>query len=111
MAVSLKVNGAMHRVLAEPDTPRLYVLRDDLELNDAKFGCGLAQCGACTVLVGGKPVRSCVSEVGAVARSPLWRASARRRSRILCSKRLWTESRAMRLLYQRHDHVGEGAAR
>jgi nicotinate dehydrogenase subunit A len=66
MAVSLKVNGAVHRVPAEPDTPLLYVLRNDLELNGAKFGCGMAQCGACTVLVDGKAVRSCITEVGSI---------------------------------------------
>ena len=69
MAVSLKVNGAMRTVPAEPDTPLLYVLRNDLELNGAKFGCGLAQCGACTVLVDGQPVRSCVTEVGSLGSS------------------------------------------
>ncbi len=69
MAISLKVNGAVHSVPAEPDTPLLYVLRNDLELNGAKFGCGLAQCGACTVLVDGKSVRSCVTEVGSVGPS------------------------------------------
>src|SRR5438128_7370762 len=63
MAVSLKVNGATRSVPAEPDTPLLYVLRNDLELNAAKFGCGMAQCGACTVLVEGKAVRSCVTPV------------------------------------------------
>jgi nicotinate dehydrogenase subunit A len=67
MAVSLKVNGRVHTVPAEPDTPLLYVLRNDLELNGAKFGCGLAQCGACTVLVNGRPARSCVTEIGALA--------------------------------------------
>jgi nicotinate dehydrogenase subunit A len=51
MAISLKVNGSTRSVETEPDTPLLYVLRNDLELNGAKFGCGLAQCGACTVLV------------------------------------------------------------
>ena len=50
----------------EPDTPLLYVLRNDFALNGAKFGCGLAQCGACTVLVDGKPVRSCITAAGSV---------------------------------------------
>ncbi|MGH7301474.1 MAG: (2Fe-2S)-binding protein [Candidatus Rokuibacteriota bacterium] len=58
--MTLRVNGKPRSVTAEPDTPLLYVLRNDLELNGAKFGCGLAQCGACTVLIDGKPQRSCV---------------------------------------------------
>src|SRR6516225_4807699 len=58
---TLKVNGREHQVDAEPDTPLLYVLRDDLKLNAAKFGCGLGQCGACTVIVDGKAVLSCVT--------------------------------------------------
>src|ERR1700731_91519 len=57
--MTLKVNGRDHQVDAEPDTPLLYVLRDDLKLNGAKFGCGLGQCGACTVIVDGEAVRSC----------------------------------------------------
>src|ERR1700704_6517897 len=71
MAVSLKVNGAMRSVPAEPDTPLLYVLRNDLGLNGAKFGCGLAQCGACTVLVDGKPVRSCVTPIDTLGQSEI----------------------------------------
>ena len=66
MTISLNVNGAVQTVPADPDTPLLYVLRNDLGLSGAKFGCGLAQCGACTVLVDGKVVRSCVTPVGAV---------------------------------------------
>lgn len=59
--MTLKVNGRDYRIDADPDTPLLYVLRDDLELNAAKFGCGLGQCGACTVIVDGKAVLSCVT--------------------------------------------------
>jgi nicotinate dehydrogenase subunit A len=61
MAISLKVNGVVHSVAAAPDTPLLYVLRNDLRLNGPKFGCGLGQCGACTVLLDGDPTRSCVT--------------------------------------------------
>jgi nicotinate dehydrogenase subunit A len=59
--MTLKVNGHEHQVDADPDTPLLYVLRDDLKLNAAKFGCGLGQCGACTVIVDGRAVQSCVT--------------------------------------------------
>jgi nicotinate dehydrogenase subunit A len=69
MAINIKVNGAMRSVPAEPDTPLLYVLRNDLGLNAAKFGCGIAQCGACTVLVDGKPVRSCATPIDTLGRS------------------------------------------
>ena len=65
---ALHVNGRTRTLSVEPDTPLLYVLRNDLALDGPKFGCGLAQCGACTALVDGKPVRSCVTPVSAVAR-------------------------------------------
>lgn len=61
--VSLTVNGERREIDAEPDTPLLYVLRDNLGLNAAKFGCGLGQCGACTVLVDDKAVMSCIVPV------------------------------------------------
>jgi len=63
---TLRVNGERKTLSVDADTPLLYVLRNDVGLNGPKFGCGLAQCGACTVLVGGKPVRSCVTPMSAV---------------------------------------------
>ena len=71
MAINLKVNGVPRSVTAEPDTPLLYVLRNDLELNGAKSGCGLSQCGACTVLVDGRAVRSCVTPISALEMSEI----------------------------------------
>jgi nicotinate dehydrogenase subunit A len=65
--LTLTVNGSTRAVEVERDTPLLYVLRNDLELNGAKFGCGLAQCGACTVVVDGQATRSCVTPVEVVA--------------------------------------------
>jgi aerobic-type carbon monoxide dehydrogenase small subunit (CoxS/CutS family) len=61
--ITLKVNGQSHAVDADPATPLLYVLRDHLQLNGAKYGCGLGQCGACTVLVDGEPVFSCITPI------------------------------------------------
>jgi nicotinate dehydrogenase subunit A len=61
--ITLTVNGRDHQINVEPDTPLLYVLRDDLKLNAAKFGCGLGQCGSCTVIVEGKAVLSCATPV------------------------------------------------
>jgi nicotinate dehydrogenase subunit A len=69
-SVSLTVNGAQHHVSAEPDTPLLYILRNDLKLNGAKFGCGLGQCGSCMVLIDGHNVMSCDT--------PLWAAKGKK---------------------------------
>ncbi len=65
--ISLRVNGQRHDVQVEPDTPLLFVLNDELELRGPRFGCGLAQCGACTVMFDDQVVRSCVMPVSAAA--------------------------------------------
>jgi nicotinate dehydrogenase subunit A len=69
--VKLTVNGQAHEIDADPSTPLLYILRDDLGLNGAKFGCGLGQCGACTVQLAGKAVFSCVTPISAIGSRPV----------------------------------------
>jgi nicotinate dehydrogenase subunit A len=65
--IALNVNGSTHQTDADPETPLLYVLRDDLKLNGAKFGCGLGQCGACTVMVDSEAVFSCITPISTLA--------------------------------------------
>ena len=67
MSITLKVDGRTHTVDIDPETPLLYVLSDDLALNGPKFGCGLGQCGCCTVIAKGQAIRSCVTPVGSMA--------------------------------------------
>ena len=69
--ISLRVNGAVHAVDVDPQTPLLYVLSDELRLRGPKFGCGLGQCGACTVLMDGRAVRSCVLPLSGVNRAEI----------------------------------------
>jgi aerobic-type carbon monoxide dehydrogenase small subunit (CoxS/CutS family) len=66
MSVKLQVNGAAHELQVDPSTPLLYVLRNDLDLHGPRFGCGLGQCGACTVIADGRAIRSCITPVSAV---------------------------------------------
>ena len=83
--LALSVNGKAHTIeVDDPDMPLLYALRDDLGLNNPRFGCGLGQCGACTVHIDGRPARSCITPVSAIGdtRSRRLPGSARRRSRI-----------------------------
>lgn len=69
--MDLSINGHTHQLDIEPDTPLLWVLRDELGMTGTKYGCGLAQCGACTVLVDGQPTRTCVTPVEAVVGSQI----------------------------------------
>jgi isoquinoline 1-oxidoreductase subunit alpha len=69
--ITLDVNGSKYEVTASPDTPLLWVLREDLRLTGTKFGCGEGLCGACTVLLGGEATRSCVTSVGEVEGSKI----------------------------------------
>jgi nicotinate dehydrogenase subunit A len=66
--ISLDVNGKSHTIDADPDMPLLYALKNDIGLNNPQFGCGLAQCGACTVHLDGQPIRSCITPVSAVGK-------------------------------------------
>jgi isoquinoline 1-oxidoreductase alpha subunit len=69
--VSLKVNGTTHTVDVDDDTPLLWAIRDNIGLTGTKFGCGVAQCGACTVFIDGQPLRACVTPVSAVGTSEI----------------------------------------
>ncbi|WP_454854930.1 (2Fe-2S)-binding protein [Rhizobium binxianense] len=70
-SIQLNVDGRMHTITADPDMPLLYALRDDLGLRNPRFGCGLAQCGACTVHMDGEAIRSCVTPVDSVGDSKI----------------------------------------
>jgi len=69
--MEVTINGKTHRVEAESDTPLLWVIRDELGMTGTKYGCGMAQCGACTVLVDGQPTRSCVTTIESAAGLPI----------------------------------------
>ena len=71
MAFTLKINGTPHEMDVDGDTPLLWVLRDVLGMTGTKFGCGIAQCGACTVHVAGAPLRSCMLPVGSIGNKPI----------------------------------------
>ena len=111
MAFRITVNGEPHLVDAAPDTPLLYVLRNDLGLSGPKFGCGLGQCGACAAIVGGKLTRTCsialrdvgedqvttLEGLGTVAKASSFAEGVHRRA-----------GRSVRLLLERHDHGRKG---
>ena len=88
---SITVNGAARTVEAEPDTPLLWVLRDDLKLTGTKYGCGIAQCGACTVHVDGKPRRSCVTPISEVAGKRVTTIEGLSGRRAAAVQKAWTQ--------------------
>ena len=109
--MTLKVNGHDHQIDADPDTPLLYVLREDLALNAAKFGCGLGQCGACTVMVDGKAVLSCVTPLVLLEGKQVTTLEGLGTVEAPVADPARLHGRAggaMRLLHRRHDDAGAG---
>ena len=112
--ISLRVNGKTQVVDAEPEMPLLYALRNDLQLNGPKFGCGLAQCGACTVIMDGAAIRSCVTPVAAAQNKAVTTLEGLGNTKKTAQDPAGFRRRAgrpMRLLHQRHDHDHQGLAR
>ena len=112
--ITLNVNGKSRMVDVDPTTPLLYVLRDDLELHGPRFGCGLSQCGACTVIIDGSTVRSCSYPVSSAKNKQITtlegsgHGSSSSRAASGVHRRA---GGAVRLLHERHDHDGQGSAR
>jgi aerobic-type carbon monoxide dehydrogenase small subunit (CoxS/CutS family) len=98
--VELSVNGKKHVLHTNPERCLLQVLREDLDLTGCKYGCGEGRCGACTVLVGGRPVRSCVTEVGSVAGKPIRTVEGlEEHSRLHCVQEAFLKADAMQCGY------------
>ena len=91
MAISLKINGKSHSVNSDPDTPLLWVIRDELRLTGTKYGCGIAQCGACTVQLDGTAVRSCQVAVGDVEEASVTTIEAVSGDEAAAVKQAWQE--------------------
>lgn len=91
MAITFELNGKLMTSTAEPDTPLLWVIRDELKLTGTKFGCGMAQCGACTVHFNGQPTRSCVLPVSAVANSELTTIEGAQSKQIQALQQAWQD--------------------
>jgi isoquinoline 1-oxidoreductase alpha subunit len=91
LGIRLNVNGAVHELDVEPDAPLLWVLRDELNLTGTKFGCGVGACGACTVHVNGKPVRSCTMTVASVADAKITTIEGLDAGALTAVQRAWIE--------------------
>lgn len=91
MTISLKLNGQPYRVDVDPDTPLLWVIRDELKLTGTKYGCGIAQCGACTVQLNGTAIRSCQIAIGDVGEASITTIEAVSGAEANAVKQAWTE--------------------
>jgi isoquinoline 1-oxidoreductase alpha subunit len=105
MSANLTVNGRQHTIDVEPDTPLLWVLRDTLGLTGTKFGCGIAQCGACTVHLDGKPVRSCRTPVSAVGNRAVTTIEGLAASGLTAVQRAWIEEDVVQCGYCQSGQV------
>ena len=110
MTITLNVNDVDRRIEADVDTPLLWVLRDELQLTGTKYGCGLAQCGACTVHADGAPIRACVTPVGAMTGYKIRTIEGLRGEHAAAEGMGRAQRAAVRLLSIRPDHGGRGAA-
>ena len=107
----LNVNGTSHRVEVDADRSLLSVLRDDLDLTGSKYGCGEGQCGACTVLIGGNPARSCITKVGAVAGKPITTIEGvEKNGRLHPLQQAFLEAAAMQCAYCTSGMIMSGVA-
>ena len=110
MTTTLTVNTIARKVQAEPDTPLLWVLRGELQLTGTKFGCGIAQCGACTVQVDGQPVRSCVTPLAAVGGRPVTTIEGLQGREITALRAAWTEIDVVQCGYCQSGQLVSAAA-
>ena len=103
--VKLHVNGASHEVDVDPSTPLLYVLRNDLDLQEPRFGCGLGQCSVCTVIIGGAAVRSCITPVSAVRGEVTTLEGLSRNGKLHPLQEAWIEEQAAQCGYCQNGQI------
>ncbi len=108
--IALTVNQQKYDVDAPPDTPLLWVLRDNLGLTGTKYGCGIAVCGACTVLVNGNPMRSCVLPISAVAGSQITTIEATEQPVVQALQQAWIKQEVSQCGYCQPDQIMSAAA-
>jgi aerobic-type carbon monoxide dehydrogenase small subunit (CoxS/CutS family) len=103
--VKLQVNGAIHEVDVDPSTPLLHVLRNDMDLHGPRFGCGLGQCGACSVIVGGVAIRSCITPVSAVKGEITTLEGLARDGKLHPLQEAWIEEQAVQCGYCQNGQI------